>query len=142
MNRLELLKEVYEDYRCNLFFYSTDATMEKPKEEYKQDWLEHLEKAHILEAMIREEEEKMEKADITDIMYIVEDSNRKRIERTVSLEEAVECAEKTKRKYMTSKENYDVEVNVFDEENYEVIYEAHGYENEEENEEDDEDELE
>lgn len=55
MNRYELLKELYDETSHNLYCYSEDALMTKPKMEYEKQWKEQLEKLELIQEMINEE---------------------------------------------------------------------------------------
>lgn len=54
MNKLQLLKEVYDQEVHNLMCYSKNYLMEEPKEQYKNEWAECKEKILLLEQIIDE----------------------------------------------------------------------------------------
>lgn len=55
MSRIEYLEELYQQTIHNLYCYSDDCFMEKPKAEYKDEWNKELEKLELIEELIDEE---------------------------------------------------------------------------------------
>ena len=58
MNRIQILKEMYEEVTHNLLCYSKDISMEQPKEKYVQEWEKEREKINIIKEIIASEKEK------------------------------------------------------------------------------------
>jgi len=54
MNRIELLKEYYNNEMNNVFAYSANWLMTVPKKGYENEWEKARIKADILEEMIKE----------------------------------------------------------------------------------------
>ena len=76
MDRLELLQEMYNMATHNLLCYSENYLMDKPKENYKEEWNTEQEKLDILKEMI--EEEKNNNFHIYTSMYNLRNSKEKR----------------------------------------------------------------
>ena len=58
MNRIQILKEMYEEVTHNLLCYSKDISMEQPKEKYVQEWEKEREKINIIKEIKASEKEK------------------------------------------------------------------------------------
>lgn len=61
MNRMQLLKEYYEQEQYNLLCYSKDYSTDIPKDNYIKEWKKEKEKIKILQQMIIEEKTKTQK---------------------------------------------------------------------------------
>lgn len=58
LKRMQLFKEFYEQSVHNLFCYSQDIYMKKPKEKYVDDWEKERQKVNLLKELIAEEKQK------------------------------------------------------------------------------------
>lgn len=58
MTRLELLKELEEQFQYNVRCYTKDIILGLPKDEYKKEFSEENEKLFIIRQMIKEERNK------------------------------------------------------------------------------------
>ena len=61
MNRMQLLKEYYEQEQYNLLCYSKDYSTNIPKDNFIREWKNEKEKIKILQQMIIEEKTKTQK---------------------------------------------------------------------------------
>lgn len=57
MNRSELLQEIFFQISHNVYCYSENASMTKPKKEYEESWHKEKEKLEIIEELMQEEKE-------------------------------------------------------------------------------------
>lgn len=57
MNREGLLKDVFLGISHNLYCYSEDILMTKPKKEYEDSWYKEKEKLELVEELLQEEKE-------------------------------------------------------------------------------------
>lgn len=55
MNRMQLLKEYYEQEQYNLLCYSKDYSTDISKDNYKKEWKTEKEKIKLLQEMIADE---------------------------------------------------------------------------------------
>lgn len=55
MSRYELLKDMFYTVSHNLYCYSEDTLMTKPKKEYEDSWYKEKEKLELIEELLEEE---------------------------------------------------------------------------------------
>lgn len=55
MSRHELLKDIFYTVSHNLYCYSEDTRMTKPKKEYEESWYKEKEKLELIEELLEEE---------------------------------------------------------------------------------------
>lgn len=141
MNKLELLSEMYEMTEHNLFCYSENCLMTKPKNKFIKEWNREKEKLELLKEMIEEEKQTMKAKNINftqkhrlkmypNTIYYVRNSNGRFLAYSIELEEAKRYAEEYKTEYMKDKLNNKVGVYVFDKEG-KNLYVAKGTKKEE-----------
>ena len=127
LNKLELLSEMYEMTEHNLFCYSENSLMTKPKNKFIKEWNREKEKLELLKEMIEEEKQTMKAKNINftqkhrlkmypNTIYYVRNSNGRFLAYSIELEEAKRYAEEYKTEYMKDKLNNKVGVYVFDKE--------------------------
>jgi tRNA A22 N-methylase len=64
MTRLEFLEQLKEEVCQNILCYSANYLMTKPKDNYREEWLEENEKLKNIEEMIKEENCKSKKKEL------------------------------------------------------------------------------
>ena len=125
MNRLELFNEMYEMTEHNLFCYSENSLMTKPKSKFIKEWNREKEKLELLKELIEEEKQiiKVKNINFTqkqilkmypNTIYYVKNSNGGLLAGCIELEDAKRYAEEYKTEYMKDKLNNKVGVYVFD----------------------------
>ncbi len=55
MSRHELLKDIFNTVSHNLYCYSEDTLMTKPKKEYEESWYKEKERLELIEELLEEE---------------------------------------------------------------------------------------
>ncbi len=148
MTRLQLFEEVYGNCIHNLLCYSKDYLMTEPKEQFIKEWKIEMEKAELLNEIVKEEllkeggnymsfsQEQILKM-YPDTRYYVRNSNGGLLAGTHDLESAKKYAERYKKDYLKDSLNNHLGVYVYDKEGKNV-YIAKGEQNKIENEENEE----
>ncbi len=54
MSRHELLKDIFNTVSHNLYCYSEDTLMTKPKKEYEESWYKEKERLELIEELLEE----------------------------------------------------------------------------------------
>lgn len=127
LNRYELLEELYNETSHNLYCYSEDALMTKPKIQYEEQWKKQLEKLELIQEMINEEKQKGELENMSftleqilrmypNTQYYVRNSNGGLLAGTFDLKDAKKYAERYKKEYLQDSLNNHLEVCVYDKE--------------------------
>lgn len=129
LNKFDLLKEFMDMLNHNLWCYSSDALMNKPKQQYIKEWELTQEKIGLLEEIM----EDVKKYKKEDVWYLVRNDKFDVLGSFYTLNEAIAFSEKKKREYMSNYDRTKVWVEIDGESN--EIYVARGYKNEKENEE-------
>lgn len=125
MNRLQLLKEIYEQECHNLLCYSADYLMSEPKAGYDEEWKKEQEKVNLLNEMIAEEKQKMKGKNMSftldqilsmypDTQYYVRNSNGGLLAGTRNFIKAKEYADEYKKEYLKDPLNKHLGVYVYD----------------------------
>ena len=139
MDKLELFNEMYEMTEHNLFCYSENSLMTKPKNKFIKEWNREKEKLELLKEIIEEEKQNMKVKNVNftkqqilmmypDVKYYVINSNGGLLAGCIELEDAKKCAEEYKKECMDDKLNNKMGVYVFDKEG-KNLYVAKGIEN-------------
>lgn len=129
LNKFDLLKEFMDMLNHNLWCYSSDALMNKPKQQYIKEWELTQEKIGLLEEIM----EDVKKYKKEDVWYLVRNDKFDVLGSFYTLNEAIAFSEKKKREYISNYDRTKVWVEIDGESN--EIYVARGYKNEKENEE-------
>ena len=120
MNKVDLLKEFKDMLNHNLWCYSSNTLMTKPKQQYIKEWEETNEKIKLIEEIIRDEQERN-----GEIEFIVRDEHSDLCKSFSWLHEAIEYAEKEKREYLRNYDDSKIWIHINGQD--EKIYEAKGY---------------
>lgn len=127
MNKFEVLKEYKEMLTHNLFAYSSDYLMYKPKKQYVKEWEETQEKISLVEEMMEDNKQRIKKEVSAisfskdqilnmypNMQYYVKNSNGGLLAGTIELDDAIKSAEKYKKEYLNDKLNNHLGVYVYD----------------------------